>query len=125
MIRIVGIQRNERPDEEFVLFQNQGTLRELLRGHCVMSESALESGDNIGQSHVFRDEEQIPSGMYVILFTGRGEPRWARTKDNALVYFAYMQREQSVWSGCRGPLHLLVKQHTYSARQAQAQLMAS
>lgn len=123
MIRIVGIQRNERPDEEFVLFQNQGTLRELLRGHCVLSEAALDSDDNIGQSHVFRDEEQIPSGMYVILFTGRGEPRWARTKDNALVFFAYMQRDESVWTRSPGPLHLLVKQHSYASRQAQ--LMAS
>jgi hypothetical protein len=124
VIRIVGIQRSERPDEEFVLFQNQGTLRELLRGHCVLSESALESADHIGQSHVFRDEEQIPSGMYVILFTGSGEPRWARTKDNALVYFAYMQREVSVWCKSQGPLHLLVKQHSYTPRQM-AQLLAS
>lgn len=123
MIRIVGIQRSDRPDEEFVLFQNQGTLREILRGHCVLSESALECEENIGQSHVFRDEEQIPSGMYVILYTGHGKPRWARTKENALVYFAYMGRDASVWNSCPGPLHLLVKQHSYATRAAQ--LMAS
>jgi hypothetical protein len=124
MIRIVGVQRSEVPSEEFVLFQNQGTLRECLRGHVVLSETALASGDCLTLSHVFREEEQVPSGMYVILYTGFGTPRWARTKDNALVYFAYMNRTESVWSQCPGPLHLLVKQHSYVARQA-SQLMAS
>lgn len=123
MIRIVGVQRNDSPGEEFVLFQNQGTLREVLRGHVVLSELALENGQHIELSHVFRDEEQVPSGMYVILYTGRGKPRWARTKENALVYFTYMNRDESVWTNCTGPLHLLVKQHSYAARQAT--LMAS
>jgi hypothetical protein len=123
VIRIVGIQRSDRPDEEFVLFQNQGTLREVLRGHVVLSEAALENLDCLPLSHVFRDEEQVPSGMYVILYTGHGTPRWARTKDNALVYFAYMGRDESVWQRCPGPVHLLVRQHSYSARQSQ--LMAS
>lgn len=124
MIRIVGVQRNDCPEEEFVLFQNQGTLREILRGHVVLSELALENGQHLELSHVFRDDEQVPSGMYVILYTGKGKPRWARTKENALVYFTYMGRDQSVWTRCQGPLHLLVKQHSYAARQA-ATLMAS
>lgn len=124
MIRIVGIQRSENPNEEFVLFQNQGTLRECLRGHVVLSESALECGECLPLSHVFREDELVPSGMYVILYTGHGKSRWARTKDNALVYFAYMNRDRSVWLNCPGPLHLLVKQHSYVARQT-TQLMAS
>lgn len=123
MIRIVGVQRNDSPGEEFVLFQNQGTLREVLRGHVVLSELALENSQNLDLSHVFRDDELVPSGMYVILYTGKGKPRWARTKENALVYFTYMNREESVWAHCPGPLHLLVKQHSYAARQAT--LMAS
>ena len=123
MIRIVGVQRSANPDEEFVLFQNQGTLREVLRGHVVLSEKALECPDHMQLSHVFRDDEQVPSGMYVILYTGHGRSRWARTKENALVYFAYMGREASVWDNCPGPLHLLMKQHSYAARPNQ--LMAS
>ena len=123
MIRIVGVQRSECPEEEFVLFQNQGTLRENLRGHVVLSEMALECGEHLGLSHVFREEEQVPSGMYVILYSGKGKPRWARTKDNAMVFFAYMGREESVWSKCPGPLHLLVKQHSFANRQMS--LMAS
>lgn len=124
MIRIVGVQRNESPNEEFVLFQNQGTLRETLRGHVVLSEAALEHGEHLRLSHVFREDEQVPSGMYVILYSGHGTPRWARTKENALVFFAYMGRDESVWNQCTGPLHLLVKQHSYAVRSAH-QLMAS
>ncbi len=123
MIRIVGVQRSESPNEEFVLFQNQGTLREVLRGHVVLSEMALESGEHLQLSHVFREDEQIPSGMYVILYSGYGKPRWARTKENALVYFAYMNRDESVWTKCPGPLHLLMKQHSYATRPNQ--LLAS
>lgn len=125
MIRIVGVQRSDNPSEEFVLFQNQGTLRETLRGHVVLSERALECGEHLGLSHVFRDEEQVPSGMYVILYSGRGTPRWGRTKESALVYFAYMDRDESIWSQCPGPLHLLVKQHSYATRPVHQQLMAS
>jgi hypothetical protein len=124
VIRIVGVQRSESPDEEFVLFQNQGTLRETLRGHVVLSEMALECVDHLELSHVFRDEEQVPSGMYVILYTGHGKPRWGRTKDSALVYFAYMERDESVWTKCPGPLHLLVRQHSFTNRQTTS-LMAS
>lgn len=118
MIRIVGIQRNECPDQEFVLFQNQGTLRETLRGHVVLSEEALDRPEMMTYTHVFREEEQVPSGMYVILYTGHGTPRWTRTKDGALVYFAYMGRESSLWCDCIGPLHLLNRQHSFAARQA-------
>ncbi|MBC8065737.1 MAG: hypothetical protein H7Y17_12975 [Chlorobia bacterium] len=124
MIRIVGVQRNDSPDEEFVLFQNQGTLRETLRGHVVLSELALECADNFDLAHVFREDEQVPCGMYVILYTGHGKPRWARTKDNALIFFAYMGRDEAIWAKCPGPLHLLMKQHSYTNRAAN-QLMAS
>ena len=118
MIRIVGVQRNECPDQEFVLFQNQGTLRESLRGHVVLSEEALDRADLMACSHVFREEEQVPSGMYVILYSGHGTPRWAKTKDNALVYFCYMGRDRSVWNDLLGPLHLLNRQHSFAARAA-------
>ena len=117
MIRIVGVQRSECPDQEFILFQNQGTLRESLRGHVVLSEEGVECGDMQAFSHVFRDDEQVPSGMYVILYSGCGNPRWAKTKEGALVYFAYMGRTASVWHRCIGPIHLLSKQHSYAQRR--------
>ena len=41
MIRIVGIQRAERPEEEFVLLQNQGGMRLNLRGHVILTDAAV------------------------------------------------------------------------------------
>ncbi len=116
MIRIVGLQRNESAAQEFVLLQNQGSLRLNLRGHLVLSEVAIDEGDLTNAAHIFNDEALIPPGMYVLLFTGAGTPRWARTKDGALVYYAFMNRSQPVWERCTGPVHLLSTQHSFSER---------
>src|SRR5689334_17633013 len=107
MIRIVGVQRNESVQHEFILLQNQGSLRLNLRGHMLMSDCALQRPD-IGQSvHLFRDDVMIPPGNFVIVYTGTGEPRWAKTKDQQLIYYTFMHRESSVWERCTGPMHLL------------------
>lgn len=116
MIRIVGLQRSESARQEFVLLQNQGSLRLNLRGHLVVSEAALEDGDLTYAAHAFSDDVLVPPGMYVLLFTGNGESRWARSRDGAIVYYAYMNREQPVWDRAPGPLHLLSTQHTFSER---------
>lgn len=116
MIRIVGLQRNESVAQEFVLLQNQGALRLNLRGHLVVSETALDEGDLGHAAHVFADDVLIPPGMYVLLFSGKGVSRWARTRDGALVYYAFMNRDAAVWDRSNGPLHLLCTQHTFSER---------
>jgi hypothetical protein len=116
VIRIVGVQRNESPDEEFVLLQNQGGLRINLRGHIILSEWGIDT-DLSDHAHVFRDEALIPSGAYVILYTGRGTPRWARTKDGAIVYYAYAGRETPIWDRSIGALHVLATQHTFTGRR--------
>lgn len=117
MIRIVAVQRSSNPDEEFVLLQNQGGLRLDLRGHVVVSESAVHSGNLATGAHVFSDSEQIPAGMYVMLRSGVGLPRWARTKDGSLVYYAFAGSTRSLWGSCTGPLHVLARQHTFSERR--------
>ena len=117
MIRIVGVQRNESAQQEFILLQNQGSLRLNLRGHMLMSDCTLESADLAKTSHLFRDEVLIPPGNYVILYSGAGEPHWAKTKDQQLVYYAYMQRPNPVWNGCSGPMHVLSPHHTYAERR--------
>ncbi len=117
MIRIVAVQKSDRPSEEFVLLQNQGSLRTVLRGHVVMSESAITSVDMSQAAHVFSEDEKIPAGMYILLRTGTGISRWTKTKDGALVYYAFMGRDQAIWSACIGPLHLLAPQHTFSERR--------
>ena len=117
MLRIVGVQRNAYAEQEFVLLQNQGSMRITLRGHVVLSDCALDSGDLGLTAHAFNDEVHVPPGMYVILFTGRGNPRWARTKDGAMVYHSYMGRDASVWHLCSGPFHVLNRVHTYAERR--------
>ncbi len=116
MIRIVGLQRNESTTQEFVLLQNQGSLRLNLRGHLVVSETAIEDSDLSVAAHAFSDDILVPPGMYVLLFTGSGVARWARTKDGALVYYAFMNRDFAVWDRAAGPLHVLCPQHTFTER---------
>lgn len=116
MIRIVGVQRNDSPSKEFVLLQNQGSLRINLRGHLVLAEMAIEESDLSFAAHVFADEALIPPGMYVLLSTGSGEPRWTKTKDGAMLFYAFMNRERPVWDRAGGPLHVLSPHHTYTER---------
>jgi hypothetical protein len=52
--------------------------------------------------------------MYVLLVTGRGEPKWRQTKDGALIYHAYMNRDFPVWDRCEPPIHVLNKQHSFA-----------
>ncbi len=117
MIRIVGIQRSPSPEKEFVLLQNQGSMRLALRGHLILSETSVQTGQ-IGEScHIFCEDALIPAGMYVLLITGVGESRWTKTKDGALVYYCFMNRRASVWNDSTVPLHLLSTQHSYTERR--------
>lgn len=113
MIRLVGVSRSEQVAEEFVLLQNQGTMRQHLRGHAVVSETSLENG-GMGQAwHLFADDEYIQSGCFVMLRSGTGAPRWSRTKDGAMIYITFMNRISPVWAGLPDPLHVMAIQHSY------------
>jgi len=117
VLRIVGVNRHEDPRQEFVLLQNQGTLRARLRGHILLSETAIESGDLERWAYVIPDDEMIPAGLYVLVSTGAGVSHWARTKDGAHVYHAYMDRSASVWSRSEGPVHLSSLQQSFCGRR--------
>ncbi len=117
MIRIVGVQRNASAQQEFVLLQNQGSLRLNLRGHMLMSDCTLDGSDLTQYAHLFRDDVLIAPGNFVILYSGIGEPRWAKTKDQQVVYYAYMSRNSSVWEHSTGPMHVLSPHHTYAERR--------
>lgn len=123
MIRIVGVQRTENGEREFVLLQNQGALRATLKGHVLLSDGALRNSDSRLGTHIFNDDVLVPAGMYVILFSGAGTPRWGKTRDGAHVYHAYMARSEAVWSHCDLPLHLLHVQHTYNERNTDVLVM--
>jgi hypothetical protein len=116
VIRIVGVQRSAIPEKEFVLLQNQGSLRLKLRGHVLVSDASLEASDLSLGAHAFSDEELIPPGMFVLLFSGSGTPKWSKTKENQLVYYAYMNRRAPVWENVPGAVHILSTHHTYTER---------
>jgi hypothetical protein len=81
-----------------------------------MSQSAVDGADLGAAAHAFSDDTLIPPGMYVLLLTGAGESRWTKTKDQQMVYYAYMGRNQPVWDRCAGPIHVLATQHTFVER---------
>ena len=116
MLRIVGVQKDANPDKEFVLLQNQGSLKVNLRGHVVMSEAAMVSGSLYSTSHVFTEEVSIPPGQFVIAVSGTGESRWKRTKDGGNVFHAYLNQDSPIWIRLSGPIHVLSTTHTYADR---------
>ena len=116
MLRIVGVQKSDQVEREFLLLQNHGTLRVCLRGHVVLAERAIAQADLCDAAHVFTEEEHIPAGLYVLLSTGAGLAHWGRTKDGAHVYHAYASRPAPLWSHCDGPIHLLSPCHAYMER---------
>ncbi len=91
-------------------------MRASLRGHVLLSEQAIAAGGASDKIHVFSDEELIPAGMYVLLFSGCGEPKWSKTKEGALVFNAFMGRDSSVWDDSEA-IHVLSTQHSFNARR--------
>lgn len=116
MLRIVGLQKDDTPDREFLLLQNQGSMRLNLRGHVIMSDGAIDRASLSEATHAFPDEVLVPPGMYVLLFTGHGVPRWCRTKDGTNVFYSYMGRDRTIWTRTDLPLHVMCTQHTYAER---------
>ncbi len=112
MIRLVGLQLDTEAGSEFLLLQNQGSMRQHLRGHAVAAESAFDQGPLSNAFHLFSEDIYIPSGAFVMLRSDHQEPRWARTRDGALLFITGMSRTRGVWVDCPGVLHVLCTQHS-------------
>lgn len=115
MFRIVQVNRSESTGTEFVLLQNQGNMRQSLRGLTLMSDCAIATGD-LGLAHVFTENEQVPPGAFVLLHTGEGTPSITRCRDG-IIYRAYMNRPDCVWSPCPGAIHVMAPHHTFQDRR--------
>lgn len=115
MIRIVGVQRDTDVQREFLLLQNQCAMRQMLRGHAVVSEEALAPSRE-GSLFLFTDEEWIGPGAFILLFSGTGISRWSRTKDGAPVFITYMGATRVAWSQA-GAIHILHMGHSYVERK--------
>jgi hypothetical protein len=123
MIRIVGVQKSDKVGQEFVLLQNQGSMRVRLRGHVVVAENALSDCGYSNAIHIFSDDVEVMPGWYVLLRTSLGEPRWSSTSEGQRVFYTYMNRESPVWQDTEGHLHLLAPQHSFMERSAEAVLV--
>ncbi len=116
MIRIVGIQRSARLEEEFILLQNQSSMRQNLRGHALMNESARMGDLAKGMFQVLTDDEMIGPGQFVLVRTGSGAGRWGTSRDGTKIYNTFLGLPRAVWGVDHGPVHILKVEHSYCER---------
>ncbi|MFN8138434.1 MAG: hypothetical protein U0R49_01405 [Fimbriimonadales bacterium] len=109
MMRIVGVQPHGDPQQEFVLLQNQGILKDNLRGHILLDEDAMQEDGALDcrRVYAFSQDIIIPASAYVMLVSGEGESGWGRSRDGSLVYTQYWNRRGPVWFPAFGKLKLL------------------
>ncbi|MCU0315269.1 MAG: hypothetical protein MUC92_01615 [Fimbriimonadaceae bacterium] len=116
MIRIVGVQRSEDATQEFVVLQNQGSMRANLRGHALVAESAVDEPYLSDALFVIPDEIDLMPGQYCLLRTCPGRPRWCHKQEGYSVYYSYMGRSRAVWVNASGCLSILAPQHTFALK---------
>ena len=122
MIRIVGVQRHEETANEFVLLQNQGSMKINLKGHIVAAQSVVDAGDASEALHIFSDDVDVLPGMYVLLRTCSGVGHWNHSHERYSTYYAYMHRRAPVWSRNPGPVLVMAPQHKWVERKPEVAL---
>ena len=122
MIRIVGLQRHDDIAKEFVLLQNQGSMKVALKGHVVAAQSVVDGGELLDAIHIFTDDVEVLPGMYVLLRTCPGVGHWNHTHDRYSTYYGYMHRLTPVWLKQSGAVHVMAPQHRYVERKSEAAL---
>lgn len=120
MIRIVGIQRSDDPSSEFVVLQNQGSMRVNLRGHALLDPETMESPDRAPFAVVVQDDIDIPPGHYAVVRTGLGTSRWCHKTEGYHIYYSFLGKTESIWSQRPGRIVVLAPQHTYSDKAVEA-----
>lgn len=113
MLRIVGIQRNESPNQEFVLLQNRGSMRVNLRGHALVAEGALSGAG--GPAIVISDDVDLYPGQYAMIRSGIGPARWNKSTDGSQVFCGYLGCAYPLWEE-KVTVHLLSVQHSFVER---------
>lgn len=117
MIRIMGIQKGKDASSEFLLLQNQCSMRVNLRGYAIVSDRVLQGPSERGAFHFFCDDVMIGPGQYVLLHTRRGEPGWTITKDGCRVYNTFVGAGEPIWTSDLVSLHVLAPQHSFAERR--------
>jgi hypothetical protein len=117
LIRIVGVQRSQNIGEEFVLLQNQGSMRQNLRGHLLLSETSYSGTP---KQVLFLDEIYVGPGQFVMVRSGSGDSGWKVSKDGTRMYCHFAQQSETQWG--QAGIHILHVQHSYCERVHEALL---
>lgn len=125
MIRIVGLQRDQDPRQEFVLLQNQGGMRVQLRGHALVAESSVNEPAGLQEVYVIAEDVKLQPGQYALVRTCSCNGKWSHQTDGYSVYYTGLGRQSSIWSRFEGPIHVLAPQHTFCERHAESPLVKS
>ena len=120
MIRIVGVNRHEDVVEEFVLLQNQGSMKVNLKGHVVASQCAIDGEGATGAIHIFCEDVYVLPGMYVLLRTCSGVGHWNHTHERYSTFYSHMQRRTCVWLRHPGSVHVMAPQHSWVERRTES-----
>lgn len=114
MLRIVGMQRSSDPEKEFVLVQNQGSMRIELRGHALMFIPDVNtSGAGVRFFPLLNSERVVPGG-FVLISSGHGRDGLAKTIDGSQILRLFANQSKPLWSEESGNLSILATQHTFS-----------
>ena len=121
MVRIVGVQRSSEVGQEFVLLQNQGSMRVSMKGFALVADGALSGED--APVCVLTDEIDLHPGMYMLVRSCIGPARWTKIGEGAPVYYSYLGRTNTLWGPSHNPVHLLAPDHTYVERGTEAMVV--
>ncbi len=115
MLRIVGMQKSPNPENEFVLIQNQGSMRVRLKGHALlMAPCSQNQAEQQVSFFALLSEEKIFPGGFVLVSSGMGRDGYAKTVDGSQIVRIFCNQSQSLWSRFEGELSILAPQHTFS-----------
>lgn len=116
MIRIVGLQKNSDPTQEFILLQNQGGMRIDLRGHALVAESTIENSAGLQDVHVIRESVSLHPGQYALIRSCSCAAKWCHKNEGYSVFYLGLGRTISIWNETSGGVHILAPQHTFVER---------
>lgn len=123
MIRIVGIQRHEDVTKEFILLQNQGSMRVKLRGHTLISDHSMDEPSGAQVAYCIRDDIYIQPGQYILVRTCSGEAKWDFKNEGYVTYCTYLRLSESAWQNSNGIIHILAPQHSLAEKQKATMLI--
>ena len=89
VLRIIGAEPHVKADEDYVLLQNSGVLSLELNGHALLAHGTETHRAEPSIWHIFRCGVIVPPKAFVMLKSGFGPNRIARTPDGYWIYVCH------------------------------------